>query len=56
MVRYVAPDQVVDRLAGADAGLVPLRHQPESAEILLVTKYMEYARLRLPLVVSDVPG
>ena len=50
---YVAPDQVVDYLAGADAGLVPLRHRPNH-EISLVTKYMEYAQARLPLVVSDV--
>jgi len=52
-VPYVAPDQVVDYLAGADAGLVPLRHRPNH-EISLVTKYMEYAQARLPLVVSDV--
>ncbi len=53
VVPYVAPDQVVDYLAGADAGLVPLRHRPNH-EISLVTKYMEYAQARLPLVVSDV--
>ena len=53
VVPYVAPDQVVDHLAGADAGLVPLRHRPNH-EISLVTKYMEYAQARLPLVVSDV--
>jgi glycogen(starch) synthase len=46
-------DQVVDYLSGADAGLVPLRHRPNH-EISLVTKYMEYAQARLPLVVSDV--
>jgi len=53
VVPYVAPDQVVDYLSGADAGLVPLRHRPNH-EISLVTKYMEYAQARLPLVVSDV--
>jgi glycosyltransferase involved in cell wall biosynthesis len=53
VVPYVAPDQVVDYLAGADAGLVPLLHRPNH-EISLVTKYMEYAQAGLPLVVSDV--
>jgi glycogen synthase len=53
VVPYVAPDQVVDYLAGADAGLVPLRHRPNH-EISLVTKYIEYAQAGLPLVVSDV--
>ncbi len=53
VVPYVAPDQVVDYLSGADAGLVPLRHRPNH-EISLVTKYMEYLQARLPLVVSDV--
>jgi glycosyltransferase involved in cell wall biosynthesis len=53
VVPYVAPDQVVDYLAGADAGLVPLLHRPNH-EISLVTKYMEYAQAKLPLVVSDV--
>jgi glycogen(starch) synthase len=53
VVPYVAPDQVVDYLGGADAGLVPLRHRPNH-ELSLVTKYMEYAQARLPLVVSDV--
>jgi glycosyltransferase involved in cell wall biosynthesis len=32
---------------------VPLRHRPNH-EISLITKYMEYAQARLPLVVSDV--
>ena len=53
VVPYVAPDQVVDYLAGADAGLVPLLHRPNH-EISLVTKYIEYAQAKLPLVVSDV--
>ena len=53
VVPYVAPDEVVDYLSGADAGLVPLRHRPNH-EISLVTKYMEYLQARLPLVVSDV--
>jgi glycosyltransferase involved in cell wall biosynthesis len=53
VVPYVAPDQVVDHLRAADAGLVPLRHRPNH-EISLITKYMEYAQARLPLVVSDV--
>jgi glycosyltransferase involved in cell wall biosynthesis len=53
VVPYVAPDQVVDYLAGADAGLVPLLHRPNH-EISLVTKYIEYAQAQLPLVVSDV--
>jgi glycogen synthase len=53
VVPYVAPDQVVDHLRGADAGLVPLRHRPNH-EISLVTKYLEYVQAGLPLVVSDV--
>ncbi|MGZ4603560.1 MAG: glycosyltransferase family 4 protein [Kineosporiaceae bacterium] len=53
VVPYVAPDQVVDHLRGADAGLVPLRHRPNH-EISLVTKYLEYLQAGLPLVVSDV--
>jgi glycogen synthase len=53
LVPYVAPDQVVDHLRAADAGLVPLRHRPNH-EISLVTKYLEYVQARLPLVVSDV--
>jgi glycogen(starch) synthase len=53
VVPYVAPDQVVDHLRGADAGLVPLRHRPNH-EISLITKYLEYVQAGLPLVVSDV--
>jgi glycosyltransferase involved in cell wall biosynthesis len=53
VVPYVAPDEVVDHLRGADAGLVPLRHRPNH-EISLVTKYLEYVQAGLPLVVSDV--
>jgi glycosyltransferase involved in cell wall biosynthesis len=53
VVPYVAPDQVVDYLRAADAGLVPNLHVPNN-EIALSTKYMEYAQARLPLVVSDV--
>jgi glycosyltransferase involved in cell wall biosynthesis len=53
LVPYVAPDEVVDHLRAADAGLVPLRHGPNH-EISLVTKYLEYVQARLPLVVSDV--
>ncbi|HVN12118.1 MAG TPA: glycosyltransferase family 4 protein [Kineosporiaceae bacterium] len=53
VVPYVAPDQVVEHLRGADAGLVPLRHRPNH-EISLVTKYLEYLQAGLPLVVSDV--
>ena len=51
--RTSTPDQVVDHLRGADAGLVPLRHRPNH-EISLVTKYAEYVQAGLPLVVSDV--
>jgi glycosyltransferase involved in cell wall biosynthesis len=53
VVPYVAPDEVVDHLRGADAGLVPLRHRPNH-EISLATKYLEYVQAGLPLVVSDV--
>jgi glycogen(starch) synthase len=53
VVPYVDPDQVVDHLRSADAGLVPLRHRPNH-EISLVTKYAEYVQAGLPLVVSDV--
>jgi glycogen(starch) synthase len=53
VVRYVPPDQVVDHLREADAGLVPVRHRPNH-EISLVTKYLEYLQAGLPIVVSDV--
>jgi len=53
VVPYVAPDEVVDHLRGADVGLVPLRHRPNH-EISLATKYLEYVQAGLPLVVSDV--
>jgi glycogen synthase len=53
VVPYVAPDEVVDHVRGADAGLVPLRHRANH-EISLVTKYLEYVQAGVPLVVSDV--
>lgn len=52
-VPYVDPDQIVDYLSEADAGVVPAGHQPNH-EISLSTKYLEYVQAGLPLVVSDV--
>jgi glycosyltransferase involved in cell wall biosynthesis len=50
---YVPYDQVVPFLAGADVGVIPIRHFPNH-EIALITKFFEYSHARLPIVVSDV--
>ncbi|WP_206184840.1 glycosyltransferase family 4 protein [Thermoactinospora rubra] len=50
---YVAYDEVVAFLSGADAGVIPI-HRWQNHEIALITKFFEYAHARLPLVVSDV--
>ncbi|WBB82552.1 glycosyltransferase family 4 protein [Micromonospora sp. WMMD882] len=50
---YVAADQVVPFLAGADVGVIPIEHWPNH-EIALITKFFEYSHARLPIVVSDV--
>ncbi|MEV5608302.1 glycosyltransferase family 4 protein [Streptomyces sp. NPDC052225] len=50
---YVPHWQVVDFLSGADVGLIPIHHWPNH-ELALITKFMEYAHARLPIVVSDV--
>ncbi|NUS57929.1 MAG: glycosyltransferase, partial [Streptomycetaceae bacterium] len=52
-VPYVEPDEVVDHLATATVGVIPLRHLPNH-EISLITKYYEYMHAGLPIVVSDV--
>jgi glycosyltransferase involved in cell wall biosynthesis len=50
---YVPHAQVARYLASADAGVIPLHHQPNH-EIALVTKFFEYSHARLPIIVSDV--
>jgi glycogen(starch) synthase len=50
---YVPADQVTAFLAGADVGVIPIRHFPNH-EIALITKFFEYSHARLPIVVSDV--
>ncbi|MFD8566342.1 glycosyltransferase [Streptomyces sp. NPDC059639] len=50
---YVPHWQVVGFLSGADVGLIPIHHWPNH-ELALITKFMEYAHARLPIVVSDV--
>ncbi|SCL41338.1 Glycosyltransferase involved in cell wall bisynthesis [Micromonospora pallida] len=50
---YVAADEVVPLLAGADVGVIPIEHWPNH-EIALITKFFEYSHARLPIVVSDV--
>ncbi|MEV6495807.1 glycosyltransferase family 4 protein, partial [Actinoplanes sp. NPDC051633] len=53
LLPYVAPDDVVSYLSGADAAVSPLRHLPNH-EIALSNKFFEYSQARLPLIVSDV--
>ncbi|HKE67340.1 MAG TPA: glycosyltransferase family 4 protein [Micromonosporaceae bacterium] len=53
VVPYVPYDRVVPFLAGADVGVIPIRHFPNH-EIALITKFFEYSHARLPIVVSDV--
>ncbi len=50
---FVPHWQVVDFLSAADVGLIPIHHWPNH-ELALITKFMEYAHARLPIVVSDV--
>ncbi|MFG1856141.1 glycosyltransferase family 4 protein [Actinomadura geliboluensis] len=50
---YVPFDQVVEFLAAADLGVIPIHHWPNH-EIALITKFFEYSHARLPIVVSDV--
>nr|BFF23498.1 hypothetical protein GCM10025732_14630 [Glycomyces mayteni] len=50
---YVEHYQVVEHLAEADFGVIPIHHWPNH-EIALITKFFEYAHARLPIVVSDV--
>ncbi len=53
VVKYVPHWQIVPFLAGADIGVIPIRHFPNH-EIALITKFFEYSHARLPIVVSDV--
>lgn len=50
---YVAVDDIVPFLSGADVGVHPILHFPNH-EISLATKFLEYSHARLPIVVSDV--
>ncbi|WP_329033278.1 glycosyltransferase family 4 protein [Streptomyces sp. NBC_01725] len=50
---YVPHWQIVPFLASADIGVIPIHHWPNH-ELALITKFMEYAHARLPIVVSDV--
>ncbi|SCL74022.1 glycosyltransferase family 4 protein [Micromonospora peucetia] len=53
LLPYVPHWQVPTFLAGADAGVIPIHHQPNH-ELALITKFLEYSHARLPIVVSDV--
>jgi glycosyltransferase involved in cell wall biosynthesis len=53
LLPYVAHWQVAPFLSAADAGVIPIHHQPNH-EIALITKFFEYSHGRLPMVVSDV--
>jgi glycosyltransferase involved in cell wall biosynthesis len=53
LLPYVPHWQVSAFLAPADAGVIPIQHQPNH-EIALITKFFEYSHARLPIVVSDV--
>ena len=53
LLPYVPPEQVVEYVAPADAGVHPTHHYLNH-EISLATKFFEYAHARLPIVVSDV--
>ncbi|MEV8290888.1 glycosyltransferase family 4 protein [Streptomyces niveus] len=50
---YVPHWQIAPFLATADVGVIPIHHWPNH-ELALITKFMEYAHARLPIVVSDV--
>lgn len=53
LLPYVPHWQVSAFLSPADAGLIPIHHQPNH-EIALITKFFEYSHARIPIVVSDV--
>lgn len=53
LLPYVAPGQVVEYLADADVGVLPL-HRNLNHDIALATKFYEYSHARLPIVTSDV--
>jgi glycosyltransferase involved in cell wall biosynthesis len=53
LLPYVPMWQVSEFLAAADAGVIPILHQPNH-EIALITKFFEFSHARLPLIVSDV--
>jgi glycosyltransferase involved in cell wall biosynthesis len=53
VVPYVTPEQVVEYIASATIGVVPLLHR-RNHELSLITKYFEYAAARLPILCSDV--
>ncbi|MEO3926549.1 glycosyltransferase family 4 protein [Micromonosporaceae bacterium B7E4] len=53
LLSYVKHWQVPDFLSAADAGVIPIHHQPNH-ELALITKFLEYSHARLPIVVSDV--
>ncbi|MCM0675568.1 glycosyltransferase family 4 protein [Micromonospora phytophila] len=53
LLPYVPHWQVPTFLATADAGVIPIHHQPNH-ELALITKFLEYSHARLPIVVSDV--
>ncbi|GAA1400890.1 glycosyltransferase family 4 protein [Catellatospora coxensis] len=50
---YVPAAQVANFLAGATAGVIPIRHFVNH-EISLITKFFEYSHARLPIIASDV--
>ncbi len=53
LLPYVAHWQVSQFLSTADAGVIPIHHQPNH-EIALITKFFEFSQARLPIIVSDV--
>jgi glycogen(starch) synthase len=53
LLPYVPHWQVSEFLAAANAGVVPILHNLNH-ELALITKFLEYAHARLPIVVSDV--
>jgi glycogen(starch) synthase len=53
LLPYVPHWQVAPFLATANAGIIPIHHQPNH-ELALITKFFEYSHARLPIVVSDV--
>jgi glycosyltransferase involved in cell wall biosynthesis len=53
LLPYVGHWQVSQFLSTADAGVIPIQHQPNH-EIALITKFFEFSQGRLPIIVSDV--